>query len=242
MTTLQREQRWLPAWSRRGGLYVPSKTPSSLVVASVLTSGSDVTDATSYVSASITPAANALILGVIHVRKSAATVSNPTATGNGLTWVEEKTIANGNTRRLNVFRAMDASPTTGAVTFDLGGVTHLHAIWAILQFTNVDTTGTNGSGAVPQSATTSGSGTSGTATLAAFGNVNNATFGAWGIQNNENITPGSGFTEETDVGITDGAAQLVLETEFKNTNDTSVDASWTTSDTYRGIALEIKAA
>ena len=105
----------------------------------------------------------------------------------------------------------------------------------------MDTTGANGSGAIVQSvATLFTAVTSASVTLAAFGSADNATYGMFGRANNEAITQGSGFTLiHNPFGATPNTS---LMTEFRNDNDTGVDASWVTSSNCRGIAVEIKNA
>ena len=206
-----------------------------------LTSGSDATNASSYATASIAPSANKLILAAVSVRKGTATASTPTLTGCGLTWVQVATVINStNVVRLTLFRAMSASPSSGAVTIDLGGVTHNHCLWSICEFGSVDTSGTNGSGAVVQSVTkTQNAINSITGTLAAFGSANNATYGAFNHDNNEATTHGSGFTDIHDVINSENET---LFTERNLANDTTVDASWATSGNGMVIAVEIKDA
>lgn len=216
------------------------------ITAAALTSGSSVTDATSYATASITPTANLLILLLVYNRIGVAPPSVPTATGNGLTWVKITNIigvTNGTNRCLTLFRAMGAAPSAGAITIDLGGVTHTACIWSVAEFAGIDTSGTNGSGAVVQSATQEGaaSATSVTVTLAAFGDAGNGAYGGFQHNTNEVTSPGSGFTEIHDVAISENSTGL--ESEWIATNDTTVDCSWASAtNTSSGVAIEIKAA
>lgn len=213
------------------------------VTAALLTEGESSVDATSYVTASITPGANRLILAA--VANTRATIpAAPTLSGNGLTWVEVVTfdypaVA---TVRVSLFRAMGAAPSAGAVTIDLDVLTHTGCHWAILEFDGVDTGGTNGSAAVVQNAINEvdAGATSLTVTLAAFGSADNATFGMFQHSRNEGKTPGAGFTELSDnFHATPGSG---METEWRADNDTSVDASWVNLAGAGGIAIEIKAA
>lgn len=211
------------------------------ITVSNLTSGSDTTDASSYSTASITPSANKLVLVAVVVRNDTAdAVSTTTISGNSLTYVSVQTQTFGTRQRLTVFRAMGASPTTGAITINPGETVD-HCTWTVDEFTNMDTSGTNGSGAIVQSVANSTTGaTSLTVTLAAFGDTNNATYGAFThAVFNEDISVGSGFTQLADTFTTN---VFGVFTEFKDTNDTSVDASWTTSDRAAGVGIEIKNA
>lgn len=217
-----------------------------------LSSAGSSTDASSYATASVTPAANALILVSFATRTGiTADPNQPTLTGCGLTWVVVDSVVYDNTsssrRRVTLFRGMGSSPSTGALTFDCGGQTQTGAVWSIDQFTNVDTSGTNGSGAIVQSANASildNSGTpasSLTVTLGAFGSTNNATFGVLADEFAGSESPGSGFTQ---LGFTDNTpdVDLRLLSQWKSTNDTSVDFSFAGPNVgFGAIAVEIKA-
>jgi len=210
------------------------------VTASSLTNSYDNVDRTSYTTASISPSSNKLLLLAVYTRIGASVVVPTSVTGNGLTWVLVAEVGTG-THNLSVWRAMGASPSAGTVVIDYSGVTQTGCAWEICEFTGMDTSGTNGSGAIVQSvATAFASATSAEVTLAAFGSADNATFGCFGKADNEAITQGTGFTSLSNpFGGTPVATML---TEFRNDNDTSVDASWVSSAASRGIGVEIKAA
>jgi len=206
--------------------------------------------ASSFTTASITPSANGLVLALFQQRlASGATITIPTATGNNLTWVQIATIEYddlnapaGRTKRMTLFRAMGASPTTGAITFDLAGQSQSHAAWSVDQWSGMDTSGTNGSGAIVQSVTSfndTGTSTSLTVTLAAFSSVNNGTYGAFAnsVGGAGGLTAGGSFTLLGD-GQTAGGNAL---TEYSLSNVTSVNATTAASE-IGGIALEIKVA
>src|SRR5574343_915867 len=92
------------------------------ITASNLTSGSDTTNATSYVTASVTPAANALLLLHVLMSRAGASPPTPTVTGAGLTWVLVRRTADftvgAATGAVAVFRALGSSPSSGALTID----------------------------------------------------------------------------------------------------------------------------
>lgn len=101
-------------------------------------------------SASITPPGSQLIEIDVELRASTniLTANNVTVTGCGLTWVQVSEVVI-NDRMIAVFRAMGASPSTGALSLAYGGTgTVLSWTWATRSWTGVDTSGTNGSGAV----------------------------------------------------------------------------------------------
>lgn len=213
------------------------------IATTLLTSGYNLTPGTSFVSAVIAPASNALITLRGNNEKFPGPPSNPSSiTGNGLTWVQVLGLNWGNTyEQLNVWRAMGSSPSSGAVTVNFPSSQDAFG-WIIEQHTNVDTSGTNGSGAVVQSASNLAStGTSLAVTLATFSDAtNNVASGCFCINREEAIGPEGGYTELAEVQYATFA--LTLESECKTGQDTSVSASWTTSSYSGGIALEIKAA
>lgn len=208
-----------------------------LITASALVTSSSGTGASSYATASITPTANSLVLAAVRANNG-TTPNTPTATGCSLTWVAIDTQAITAAGKITLFRALGAAPTAGAVTFDFGGLNNDQCHWQVSEFANVDTSGTNGSGAIIQSAkVTTDSVTTITVTLAAFTSTNNATYGCLGSNNTKAMTEGTGFTELGE----DNANSRTIETEWKNSNDTSVD--WTVAangDTFGAIAVEIK--
>lgn len=205
----------------------------------LVTNGSS-TDTTSYTTASITPTANRLVLAAVFVSRTGATPSQPTLSGNGLTWVLEESLDTGGAVKIFLFRAMGGSPSAGGVTIDFGTETEIFCGWSISEFSGVDTSGTNGSGAVVQSTTGSATGAASlSVTLGAFASTAHATYGCIGINLNTAITPGSGFTELGEHNNS-GTPNRSIESEFKATNDTGVDWSWTGNTTSHGIAVEIR--
>lgn len=204
---------------------------------------------TSYATASWTPTANTLYLASVTTRTGiTADPTIPTASGNGLTWVQIASVlyddSSSSRRRVTLFRAMGASPTTGALTFDEAGQAQTDAGWSIEEVTGTDTSGTNGSGAIVQSATAVdviGRSTALVVTLAAFASVNNSSFGVFGYTTAGGaITIGSGFTQLADVQL--GASSTRVTTEWELANDTTVDLTPDGVMQIGGIALEIKAA
>lgn len=208
-----------------------------------LTGNSSLTDASSYATASVSPAANRLVLIAVYSRVSSGTPNTPSISGNGLTWENIATVVAGTltNRKISLFRAMSASPSSGAITIDFAGQTQTECNWSVCEFSGVDKSGSNGSGAIVQSdAENQGSPiTSFSLTMSAFGSQSNMAYGVVGHATNEATTPGSGFTTIHDVSST-GNNQTIL-TEYK-LNEPTVSASWATGTTGAGIVVEIKAA
>ena len=195
---------------------------------------------TSEDTASITPTANRLIIADILSLDSSglnAGAAPSSLTSTGLTWVKITDVSYslaGFTTYLSRWRAMGASPSAGVVTIAFPPTGQTDIIWSIYESNgDVDTTGTNGSGAIVQSVTNTGTGTSLAVTLAAFGSADNSALGFFGTENAGSFTVGSGFTQihALDVSLTE-----------HKLNDTSVDATYSVSGNWAGIATEVKAA
>ena len=213
------------------------------ITVALLTSGSSATDDTAYLTDSILPTANRLIIAAAASRVSTSPPEICTLSGTGLTWVEAGTVTGtgASTRRITLFRSMGAAPSSGALTIDFAGNTQIGCAWSVVEFAGIDTSGTNGSGAVVQTATNNvAAATSLTVTLAAFSSADNATYGSFFCGTNEDQTVGTGFSELHDLGTT--AEPLRVFTEWLAGNDTTVDESSATSTGRGGVAIEIKAA
>ena len=216
------------------------------IVGTNLTSGANDSGTDSESTASISPTGNSLILAAVSSRRGDTTTpAAPTVSGNGLTWVQINTIAydesSSSQRRLTVFRALGASPSTGTITFTFPG-NQTDVAWSIDEFSGVDTSGTNGSGAIVQSAVNedeAASSNSLTVTLSAFGSANNATYGTFATSGVQTPTAGTGFAILANATI--NARQQTI-TEWRNDNDRSVDISFPLDEQMGGIAIEIKAA
>lgn len=217
--------------------FAESGLVSAITASHLVTTGTS-TDASSFNTASITPTANRLVLAWIVGATSPTPPASPTLTGNGLTWVAVDTIVSS-TRRLTLYRAMGSSPSAGAMTIDFGGETVGGCAWSIAEFSGIDTSGTNGSGAIVQAPTsTTSSTTTHTATLSAFSNSRNAAAAGILHGNNETLT----ITNATLLGTRNqGGPNFGLATGFKAAALTGVIATWATTGTGIGIAVEIKA-
>lgn len=100
---------------------------------------------TSITLPSWTPGSDELILVAVALRDE--TIS-PSVSGNSLTFVQVRDVDNVQGQNgVTVFRALGASPSTGSITVTLSG-NSLPAVAVASRFSGVDTSGTNGSGAV----------------------------------------------------------------------------------------------
>lgn len=221
------------AMSRKGG-----STVRATITPTLLTAAGDTTGGTTQATASVAPAANALIIAAIVSNTTAA--NEPTATGNGLTWVSVATVQfNSNARRLTLLRAMGAAPSAGAITFDFGGQSQASCAWAIIQCAGVNTSGTNGSGAVVQSDTTSqAAGTTVNITLpGAMEHANNIHLAFTALSTQADVTVDPQFTELADVNTSAGA--LTLNAMWALT-ELTCDPTYSTA-TAGAIGIEVKA-
>lgn len=193
---------------------------------------------TSHTTASITPQANKLYLLAV-VGKATTPGPIPTVTGCGMTWVQARTVDTNN-RRITLFRAMKASGITpGALTISFGATSVDNASFHLSEWSGVDTTGTDGAGALVQVGGDSGSSqTTGTVNLSTFGSANNAAYGAISHNQAEGANPESGYTELGDTNFGDTA----LISLWKVGQDLTVTATWATSANWRGVSAEIKAS
>ena len=211
--------------------------------------GSGASANTTFNTASVSPTANRLILVSIHayISTGSAQPATPTVTGNGMsggyTLIRAQDVDSSGTDRatLFVFRGMSASPSAGAVTIDFGAVTMTRCQWSIEESdANVDTSGTNGSGAIVQSVGgISGSGaTSLSINYAPPITTGNSGYSAWGHQVQEGKTPRTDWTELADVTTVTLAA---VETQYRAASDSAGSATWATGSRAGGVILEIAA-
>lgn len=200
-----------------------------------LTVNGSTSNTNSFNTASISPTANRLVLVTV---TNAFTSNTPTVTGASMTWELAGTyLRSTNDFRISVFRAMSSSPGSGALTISFSS-NQTRTTWSVNQSGADIALGANGANAIVQSVggETAASNSGLTLNLAAFSNVANGAFGAVREGGNAGITPGSGFTELSENTSTPDAVQ----TQYKATNDTSVDWSWSgVGDRSIGIAFEI---
>jgi len=216
------------------------------ITATNLTGNTNATTLQSYDTASISPGANKLILASVNIRNyNAVDLGTISLSGNGLTWVEVdtriySTLADSKSR-LSIFRAMGASPTSGVVTITISGTSNAHCSWSVEEYDGIDTSGTNGSGAIVQTAfdiTDNNSGDPLAVTLAAL-TGNNAVHASFGYDDGGAIVAGTGYTQLTSVG----SGSNFLLTEYKVPGTTTPTESGSPSFTdAAGIGVEIKEA
>jgi len=209
------------------------------IAAGLLASGSDTSNVNQYTTASFTPGANRLVLLTLNGSTGSGVPPAPALVGNDLTYVLATAAAISASVYQFTYRAMGAAPSAGAVVITYGGA-QTGTQWSVAEFTGVDTSGTNGSGAIRQTATaTFVTAISMAATLSAFGAAGNATYGAFS-SNTDGPSLGSGFTQVHHCQNASPTRRLL--TEWRVDNDTTPDATCSTAGQMLGAGLELVAA
>ena len=105
------------------------------------------TGITSILLPSWTPGSNELVLVSVAISGD----KTATVTGNGLTFVMISSLNQGGSSgiTISVYRALGASPTTGQITVNQGTTSAICA--SATRWSGIDTSGTNGSGAIEDS-------------------------------------------------------------------------------------------
>ena len=181
------------------------------------------------------------VFGISNPNGSAGPITATTVTGGPGTWVKVveiqfKTISSTNAC-IGIFRKLVTSGAASAnisYNYSTTADTGLMQCW---EFSNVNTTGTNGSGAIVQTGTfASDSASTGLVTLNTFSSGINAAYGAFSdAEQSGTMVPGSGFAN----GSMPSATVLA---EWKNAQDTTVDCTRSEGAVdLGGVAIEIKA-
>jgi hypothetical protein len=212
------------------------------VTATQLTTNSSTTNGTSFTTASVTPGANRLVTLLVYAAVASGTTGTISASGAGLTFTQEVQTTTA-LRTMFLLRAMSASPSSGALTIT-SSVTLGNCLWQVVHFDGVDTSGTNGSGAITQSHQTSpASASSVNVAFPTTVTAGNATYAGVGL---------SGSTELPTAGTAQGWSSLgttsqtqpssSLLGEFAGTAAQNITASWTTAAASFVAGIEIQAA
>lgn len=228
-------------WTTWAGPYIDTLDFNGAAT-EVLSNWSD-TDSQSYTTASYTYT-NARLYLLWIVTEHATNAQTCTVAGGGLTWVSIATIQYaGTTRRLTLFRArVAAGATSGALTITVAGTVNIGCGWALWQVAGTDSTGTNGSGAIAQSQTASGSATTALAvTLGSpAGNGGNMVFAGFATDTSTTITPSAtgGMTAGPRRSGTAPAGTLGIQ--FSDFAVLGAAATAGASSNFAGISVEIK--
>jgi len=216
------------------------------ITCTLIDSINNASDLSSYSFTSKTYSNNKLYIVFVGTSHGTLLAPAPSAiSGGGLTFTNVGTdvsYSSVGVRAISCWRALVTSgATTGTVTITLTGNTPSTSCEAvILELDGIDTSGTNGSGAIVQSGTTSGSSTTLTVTLSAFGSADNRPVGFFTWRANSTGTVGSGFSLLTTNNHASPSMGFLAEWH-STSNDNTVDASWASAQ-CGAYALEIKAA
>lgn len=197
---------------------------------------------TSVATASVSPTANNLVIATVGIYDNAgATQTVTSVTGAGLTFTAIGDLQSGFSGKNHIyfFRALSASPSSGAITAALSGAGQGNFI-TVSQFSGVDIGGSNGANAIVQIVLDGGNhDTPETVTLATFSNNNNATYGCLMEGGGNALTKGANFTQLDN----QNPPNILILSEWANNPQTSVNWTWvpgTVGVTAGGI--EIKSA
>jgi hypothetical protein len=218
----------------------------ALAASNLATSWDNVDRTTSpgYSTASISPAADSLLLVCIHWGAATTAATTMAVSGLGLTWTQVMFDADG-IRTQFVFRAQcGSSPGSGALTFtwSAGDATQIGCQWSVIQITGHDTTTP-----VVQTKIVGGDNTTAnapTGTLdSAISAADNRAFCFVSKRNTQATNPRTNWTELGEA-ISTSAPSESLESQWRNdgTNETTFGATWTTAVRYQMFGLEIAAA
>ena len=209
-----------------------------MVTPILLTTGSSTTNTATYTTASIAPTPGRLVLVAVLATVGSGTTTVDVA-GCGLNWVKVDQTPSA-ARTAHLFRGM-GTPTAGPLTIT-GGSQMTSALWQVDEFNAVDTSGTDGSGAIAQSVNAR----PGSATLVDVPFPNpvdpaNSVYAAVGVAVQE--SPVVGGAPWTSLGTTTQSAPTSgLLGEFAATARQNITASWTTAAASFVVGAEIKSA
>jgi len=216
------------------------------ITASVLTADSGNTTGSSVDTASITPTANRLVLATVAMAFDGDPGSNVLSlSGNSLTWVRLLEQRYGAPRRtLGVFRALGASPTAGVVTISSSSAAaEQNAAWSLVEFAGVDTSGTNGSGAVDTpaaAATASGGAASLTLTITGTPATGDVTWAGFGGQDGM-LTFASDALWVT-LSTAPDSADVMVRVDWDEGQDQSPTWTWSSGQAAAAIGVILNVA
>jgi len=209
-----------------------------------LSTAGSTTPGTVFVTASVDPQDNALVLvGVASKDSSGSDPPAPTLAGNGLTYVQVATVvydAIGGVRsRLTLFRALGAAPSAGTITISFSA-SQDECSWSIVHAAKVDTSGTNGSGAIVQSST--GSDLDDATVLAALANFAADENRAFVVAAHEGALTMAEKSTWTQLGIRTSATSIISAHRYDVQDQDASVSTPGSSGAAGAIAVEIKPA
>lgn len=211
--------------------------PAKLTVI-LMTLSFDNTNGSTYATSSIAAHEDHLLIGAV-VNGWLFGPGTQTVSSSHGTWVQDdSTVFAVGHHALRLWRTMPSSDVTDVIDMVMSSGSNGHAAWAFYEIGNVDTSGTNGSGAIVQTDTASSAGTTPSVTLSSFADSHNGVVAFIGAFDGAvTFTPGTGFTSS---GYVYDDGPDILAAQFRDDNDTSVNATLSTSEDWAIIAAEIK--
>ena len=149
-------------------------------------------------TASVAPAANALVtVAVMGHNTPTPRRARPSRAAAWRRWTQVATVAFDDVatphKRLSIFRAMSPSPGSGPLRITFA-TSQANCQWIVSQWQGVETSGTNGSGAIVQSGSARGDNVTGlVVTLGAFADAGDVAYGVFGVRRSATgVTPARG--------------------------------------------------
>lgn len=224
------------------------------VTARNLLAGGSSTDTTSFTTGSAAPGSDkALLLTVVSTRASAKRGGGgggdiPAAvSGLGLDWTQLASATHesvSHPQRVTLYRAVSrAAQDGGTLTFAFANA-QTFCGWTLTEFDSVDVASADEGLVQTVAAAGSGSDRGLTVALAPFESADNATFGFFHINSSSQVmTPGDGFAA-IDGGAYRVGGQPSAQglSQFRQDDDTSVDASGSGKAGWVGVAVELRRA
>jgi hypothetical protein len=218
---------------------------STSIDATLLTSNVDDTDATSYATASVSPAANSLLLLFTLTAHGTLVAPGATPTSTHGTWVPlgDRTWGGApGVRRCGAwYLQCGGSPGSGAITLTMtdkgGGTTSIQGGWTVIEVTGHDVGDPVRQAAFPPGVT----GTSHTVVLSDPIDSKNRPFSFFAHRIAEATTFRTNWSELSD--NTGSSPAVGIESQWRSDAfETTASASWTTGTTAFGIAVEVAEA
>ena len=195
------------------------------------------------VTASISPTADRWVF----VAVATSSTEGPHAgevdiSGCGITWAKVSEIDFGGRRTVHVFRGMNASPTTGALTItwtdDGGSGAYEQMKWSVDEASGVHATVPVGT-----AYTTASSGETMAVTVSETPDSGDHVYAAMALEDNNATTlNGELATKLSDFGDATGARHLTVAYDDTPDSSPTPGMSWTGSTSYGGIAFIVETA
>lgn len=201
------------------------------------------TDATSYVTASYSPAASRLLVAFIETSKTGSQVlTDPAVSGNSVTWSKVAGVDTGAPdRRLTLWVAKTTiSPVAGALTASFGANTQAGCSISVFQIQGADTSPAALDAVLQFKIVNTGGAQTLAATLDTAPASGSRCVSGWRINANITGNPRANWTEIHDLGHT--APVGALETQWRSdAADQIGSVSWSGTQLAQGIVAELKA-